>query len=472
MKNIGIHGRLLMAAFVMIAAATFTLHMIAVHITGKFIHKRFKDRISFLARYLAENSEVYVLMDDRSSLKSLAHNLMGEEDVARVAIFNHDGIGLVDLSKPIHGALSYIETPVMLKKSVDENLLYAYGEGAGRNGTSQLFDIIGKVRIDYRTKGIENLMRDLNRKFIFASLGLVAVAGSAFFFLSRPIVVEVTQLAATARQIGRGDKELRAVPGRVPETRELAVAFNVMLDSLNASRISLERVNREVSRHKALAERGKFSLMVAHEVKNPLGIIKSSLDILKKDLSIPSDNLMVVYMEDEIKRLNTLIEDFLLFARPADPLFRQVDLNALLNEIADRFEIQNGYANNHLVRRIPEESCTAQVDMDLFSRALSNIVKNAYEAGGEAGEVCIQAQIVDNMWTAEIIDSGEGIVEENLFRIFEPFFTTRSKGTGLGLAFANQVIRAHGGTVRAMNYDKGGAMFQIEIPLNQGPVES
>ena len=262
------------------------------------------------------------------------------------------------------------------------------------------------------------------------------------------------------------------MPGRVPETRELAIAFNVMLDSLNASRLSLERVNREISRHKALAERGKFSLMVAHEVKNPLGIIKSSLDILKKDLFIPSDNLMVVYMEDEIKRLNTLIEDFLLFARPSDPVFRPVDLNSLLNEIADRFEIQSGYANNHLVRHIPQESCEAQVDMDLFSRALSNIVKNAYEAGGEQGEVCIQAQIVDNAWQAQVIDNGEGIGEENLFRIFEPFFTTRSKGTGLGLAFANQVIRAHGGTVRALNADRGGAMFLIEIPLGQGPIES
>jgi len=465
MKNLGIHARLLIAAFFMISAATFTLDMVGIRITGTFMHKRFRDRIAFLAKYLAENAEVGVLIGDKTGLRSFAHNLLGEEDVARVAIFDNDGKKLVDLSKSIQDQLSFVEAPVVLKKSHGENLLYSYRTTPLGDFKMETVENIGKVRIEYSTKGIENLMKELNQQFIMISLGLVLLSGMVFFFLSRSIVVEVTKLAVTVQQVGRGDLELRALPGKIPETRELASAFNMMLDSLNTSRQALERVNQEITRHKALAERGKFSLMVAHEVKNPLGIIKSSLDVLKKDLDIPEDNLMVAYMEDEIRRLNRMIEDFLLFARPSDPVFRMTDLNLLLNEIADRFEIQQTFTRNRIIRKIPEESCMAHADMDLLTRALSNIVKNACEASGDNGEVSIHACMQHHIWIAEIVDKGDGISEENISRLFDPFFTTRSKGTGLGLAFADQVIRAHGGVIIAENIPDGGAMFSVEIPV-------
>ena len=124
-----------------------------------------------------------------------------------------------------------------------------------------------------------------------------------------------------------------------------------------------------MARHQALAEVGKFSLMVAHEVKNPLGIIKSSLDVLKKDRKLPPDDTMIVYMEDEIRRLNKIIEDFLIFSRPAEPVFRRVDLNEMARDIVSRFEIQNAEAHIKLEVRIESDSCFANVDQDLLIRA-------------------------------------------------------------------------------------------------------
>jgi nitrogen fixation/metabolism regulation signal transduction histidine kinase len=114
---------------------------------------------------------------------------------------------------------------------------------------------------------------------------------------------------------------------REPFGRELAVAFNVMLDSLERNRRSLEEAKEQMRRQKTLAEMGRFSLMIAHELKNPLSIIKCSLDVLKKDFALSSDNTMVFYIEDEIMRLNRLIGDFLIFAA-GRAFFSRPDLNA------------------------------------------------------------------------------------------------------------------------------------------------
>src|SRR5665647_301808 len=104
--------------------------------------------------------------------------------------------------------------------------------------------------------------------------------------------------------------------------------------------------------------------MIAHEFKNPLGIIKSSLDVLKKDAALSSDNTMVFYIEDEIMRLNRLIGDFLMFARPSAPSFRDTDLNALLREIVTRFELQKTGMPCEIRSHIPSEPCFSYADPD------------------------------------------------------------------------------------------------------------
>jgi len=466
MKNPSIHTRLLGAAFLLICIATLILDVVGVHLTRQFMNQRFKDRIEFLAKYLALNSEVGVLVCDKTGLDVLALNLLGEKDVARVIIMDDIGNTLVDRKRDLPKPLSVVESPVVFKRNRGENILFQsdiktpFGN-IPRSGE----DYIGKVRITFSTHGIDRLVTDITWKFIWLSV-LFAIFGSVVFYLiSRPIAREVGQLAVTAVQVGRGDLELRATPGKLPETRALAVSFNTMLDSLETSRKALERVNQEMVRQKALAKVGEFSLMVAHEVKNPLCIIKSSLDILKKELMLRPDNTMVVYMEDEIKRLNRLIEDFLLFTRPSKPTIRSVDLNRMLMDIVNRFEIQQKGLSIKIESKIPSSPCDADVDKDLLTGSLNNIIKNACEASNKNGSVYIEASLRDDFWIVEIQDQGDGIAPQNISRIFEPFFTTRSTGTGLGLAFAFQVIRAHGGIIMAENRKEGGALFRVEMPI-------
>lgn len=462
MKKLGIHVRILIAAFMIISATTFALSYMGANITHQFVQTRFEKRISFLARYLALNAELGILINDKPMLKRLARNLLSEKDVVRVTILDRHDEELADISKEISGSFSVVETPVLLKESQEESKAFNWDTKSGQGEK-----LIGKVQITYSTGGIDQLLSTMKRRFIWLSAGLVCLAGLIFYFLSRSLVAPVTGLAQAARQVARGDLELRAQPGSLPETRELAVAFNAMLDSLARSRKALEEANEKIMRQNVLAEMGKFSLMIAHEVKNPLSIIKSSLDVLKKDPAISSNDTMVFYIEDEIQRLNRLIEDFLIFAHPAKPFFRHVDVNALLEEIVMRFELQKTGSPVEIRTRIPSEPCYSNVDPDLLIRAIGNILKNALEANGDKGMVQVTATCLNNTWSAKIEDEGEGINPENIHKIFEPFFTTRSKGTGLGLAYATQVIQSHNGNIIAKNREQGGALFQVELPINQ-----
>ncbi|MCJ8499381.1 sensor histidine kinase [Desulfatitalea alkaliphila] len=473
MKRLSIHSRLVIAAFLVIGAVALVLGTLGIQVTNHFMHERFHDRIDFLARYLAMNSEVGVLISDTRGLNSLAHNLLGEEDVARVMILDSDDNTLVDLERPESGPLSMVETPVVFKRARGENLLFNDALRQTNPFISKQPEAevhIGKVRIYFSTRGINDLTRLIGRQFLWFSVVACLVAGLVFFLVSRPMGTELKQLTAAAQQIGRGDAELRVIPGRLPETRALAFSFNAMLDSLEHSQAALQKVHQEMSRQKALAEIGKFSLMIAHEVKNPLAIIKSSLDILKRESRLDPENTMVGYIEDEIVRLNRLIEAFLQFSRPAKPAFRTIDLNQTLADAVARLQMTHG--DNGITMHIspaPGRIAAARADRDLLTRAFSNIIDNACAAAGTGGSVRVSTTIGTDYWRAAIIDSGEGIDPAIAQRVFEPFFTTRSKGTGLGLAFAAQVILAHGGTIEADNAPEGGAVFTVRLPLTTGP---
>jgi signal transduction histidine kinase len=459
MKNLGIHVRILLATFLLIGATTSALGYLGANIAHQFAQKRFVEHISFLAKYLALTAELGILIDDRAMLRRHAMNLLSEKDVVAVAILDSQNRELIRVPEAAAGAFPAMETPVLLTESREESKAFEFPEGSKES-------LIGKVRIVYSTEGIDQLWATIMTTFIWLAGGLTCLAVLIFYFISRSLVAPVKGLAQAARRVAQGDLNLRALPGTLPETRELAVAFNVMLDSLEENRRSLEEANEQMRQQKTLAEMGKFSLMIAHELKNPLSIMKSSLDVLKKDLALTSDNTMVFYIEDEIMRLNRLIGDFLMFARPVAPSFRPTDLNALLREIVTRCELQQTGASCEIRSRIPSGPCYANADPDLLIRAIDNIVKNAFEANRNGCVVEVTATLLAAAWTVEIADNGAGIDPDNLDRIFNPFFTTSAKGAGLGLAYASQAIKAHGGVISALNRGEGGALFRIELPFS------
>lgn len=462
MKRFGIHIRLLLAGIMLIMATTVILGYMGLTITREFVLSRFENRMNSLARYLALNSELQILIGQKSALERLGQNLLSEDDVVKVSIEDEKGNLLAEAEKHMEthkgGALYEVSAPVIQKRAGSFPFV-------GELNESQM---IGRVRIAYSSQGINQLLTTIANRFIWLSLILACICAVIFYFFSLSIVAPVTRLAGIARQVGEGNLKLRAQSDSLPETRELGLAFNAMLDSIETSQNALKRANEEIVRQKTLAELGKFSLMVAHEVKNPLSIMKSSIDLLKKDLQSSGDPVPIVYIEDEIQRLNRLIEDFLLFARPAVPTFRNVDLNGMLHDMIVRFEVQLNGAPVRIETRIPKTPCRADADPDLLTRAIGNILKNAVDANGNQGKITIIASQRDWRWVVEVEDQGPGVASESMEVIFEPFYTTRARGTGLGLAFATQVVTAHKGRIRVENKpNNDGARFIMELPLDR-----
>ena len=402
-------------------------------------------------------------------LRSLALNLLGEEDVGRVTIMDNQNTKLVDIEREVLSPVSYVETPVVFKKAGGENVLFAVPKHNPfvRTDGQESTQTIGKVKIVYSTHGINSLMNEIMVKFLLLSGLLAMVGGGVFFFISHPMVREVRTLADGAEKVGQGDLEYRAALGSFPETRKLSVAFNKMLDSLKQNRIKLDEANTRMARHQALAEVGKFSLMVAHEFKNPLGIIKSSFDMLKKDFNVPKENAFAWYIEDEIRHVNTLVEDFLAFSRPSKGVFKRTDLNGMVSDVCARFSVMYNDSSKVVFSysAIPGSPFYAEADEALLTRSITNLLKNAFESVEDQGSVTVCVEIIpENLWQINVMDSGQGISPDDMERIFDPFYTTKTKGSGLGLAFVKQAVLAHGGSVTAVNRREGGSVFSLTVP--------
>lgn len=455
MRALTFQKRLLLGVLLLLAMTTITLGMVGTHLGETFLRIRFEDRMAFLARYLALNSELGVLIGDQKMLERLANNLLSEKDVVQVLIEDENGEILVKVESGVYNDSKEAVAQIRLRQQEENEAFW---------GSSAQDQVLGKVHVVYTASGIDELLNKLRTRYAVAVIGLAAVGLLAFFFFSRSLVAPLKELVKASRIVARGDLNARVKPGSLPETNELAEAFNHMLASLDESRKSLEQTYQEMIQQKALAEVGHFALTVAHEVKNPLGIIKGALDILKKeDIDHGVKSTMIEYVDDEIRRLNRLIQDFLDFSRPRKPVFEKVELNSLMKDLLQRLRLEWEEKGVVIDMDISEEKCLSQADPDMLSQALLNVIKNACEACDGDGRVSVKSSISHYNWIAQIADTGEGMDKETRKKALEPFYTTKAQGTGLGLAYAARVIEIHGGEISFRENHPKGTIFEIRL---------
>jgi signal transduction histidine kinase len=202
---------------------------------------------------------------------------------------------------------------------------------------------------------------------------------------------------------------------------------------------------------------------IAHEVRNPLGGLQLYAGLLREGLAHEPERLAeVARVEREIGYLNSVVSDFLEFARRPPPVMEVVRVTPLLDEVC---EICRPAGPGPALRAEAPRDLVAQGDRGQLRRALINLVKNAVAAAGPAGAVVVTARKADGVVQWEVRDSGPGVAEGLGDKIFAPFFTTREKGTGLGLAFVREIARDHGGEVQVDRGEEGGARFRFTTRL-------
>ena len=248
---------------------------------------------------------------------------------------------------------------------------------------------------------------------------------------------------------------------------------------LKAERMLMERMVRtqkleaELHQNEKLASMGRVIASIAHEIRNPLGIIRSSSELLLRRMGSDAQAsskeagnrkiLSAIY--DESCRLSQIVTDFLDYARPRMPRQDTVDMNALLSQALGFLEGEMHRVGVEYVRHTPPE-LLVRGDKDLLYRAIYNIIVNAYQAIGHDGVIRIRGRILDEgMVEIAFHDSGPGFPPEAMQRLLDPFFTTKDNGTGLGLPIVNTIISSHGGRLELTNPEGGGAQVVILLPV-------
>lgn len=244
----------------------------------------------------------------------------------------------------------------------------------------------------------------------------------------------------------------------------------------------IKKIEEEMKKVEGLALVGELAAGIAHEIRNPMASISGSIQMLKEGLAHDDvhGRLMEIILR-EIKRLDNLVNDFLLFARPRPASLQQVDLNQVIMDSLELFKNRGQCAEKIEVATDFHGPITIETDPEQIRQVLWNLFLNAVEAMPQGGALHVGTDMVDiphiagkpgnTMVRITIRDTGEGFSQKVLANLFTPFFTTKQGGSGLGLATVKRIIEGLGGEILGHNHDQGGAEIRIQLhaSINQQP---
>lgn len=245
---------------------------------------------------------------------------------------------------------------------------------------------------------------------------------------------------------------------------------NRLYGDLKTSYDELARTQQELVRHERLAALGELAAVMAHEVRNPLGVIFNSLTTLKRLLRPTGDSEMLLNMVgEEADRLNRIVGDLLDFVRPYELVKKPMAVEPIIASAVDAAAQSTLHSSVRVLTEFPRELPAFPLDAHLLKQALVNLIVNAAQAMPRGGTVTVRATVepVGGVpWlTVRVQDEGVGLSQRAAEKMFQPFFTTKATGTGLGLAVVKRIVDAHLGEVTARANDEGeGTTFTVRFP--------
>jgi two-component system, sporulation sensor kinase E len=313
-------------------------------------------------------------------------------------------------------------------------------------------------------RSYESLTSWINRTNLFLIIlatgtALAVLAGVA---VSRRLTRPLHALAGGVHAISQGDYRHRVpVTGR-DEVAELAAAFNDMADRLAKAR----DLEAQLRRQQRLSALGEVAVGIAHEVRNPLGVIKTSAQLLQKRSNLPeTDNRLLSHVADEVRRIDGLISEFLNFARPRPSVLRQIDPMTVVSRAAEFCapEFDKRHVAFSAIDRSP--GTTVAADEDHLFQVFLNLFLNGVEAMPSGGNLRVMRERSGGEMRMLVTDTGTGIAPEIHDKIFNPFFTTKEHGSGLGLAKVFTIMESHRGRVEFDSAPGRGTTFTLIFPI-------
>jgi signal transduction histidine kinase len=224
----------------------------------------------------------------------------------------------------------------------------------------------------------------------------------------------------------------------------------------------------EPARRPGLEFLGTLAGGLVHEIKNPLSTLRINLTLLKEDVAaaLPGERSLlrrVEVIENEVRRLDAVLLDFLRYAGLRRPERRRQDLAGLVRELVEFLEPGFGRDGVRLEADVPE--LLADVDGPLLKQALLNLLLNAQQASARGGRVLVAGRREDGRARIEVVDEGCGIPAAELERVFDVYYSRSKAGSGLGLPTARRIVEEHGGTLELESREGEGTRVVLTVPL-------
>lgn len=286
---------------------------------------------------------------------------------------------------------------------------------------------------------------------------IVAVAWWLAAVISRPVVA-LTDYTRRYTQPG----ELPAAPPAGPgEIGELTRSFVQMVEALQRSQQSLAQASK-------LAALGEITALLAHEVRTPLGILRSSAQMLRSESGLSEEaRELLGIIDTETERLNRLVGSMLDSARTRPPQLAPTDVHALITHTGSLLAAQIRDRGVSLSVRCAARRFVVDCDAEQITQVLLNLMMNALQVLPRGGHVEVATRDDKDRLFIEVADDGPGVPPEDREKVFEPFVFRREGGIGLGLAVVRRILRQHGGDVVADASPLGGALFRVWLPAQQ-----
>ena len=394
------------------------------------------------------------------------------------------------MSAEVYEAVSRGDTWVGKAFVLDRENFSAYEPLRDHRGS-----VIGALYVGMPERPYLQLRSQINLLFsgVLVFVTLIGVGLSAW--ISRRLSLPVKALEEEVRRIAGSEKQQGNPVEDADEIGVLAAEFKVMKQRLAAREAEnlalnrnledkvqerttqLEEKNRlllDTQKDLAQAERlagiGLLASGVAHEINNPLAIIRGNAELLEMSAGLDdSDRPEVETIIRQVGRVERIVSNLLAFARTKKKSVQPFRIDALLDEILDQLGHQIPLDAYRIERRYQAAGIAIEGDEDQLRQVFTNLVLNGLQAMEEGGELTIAAEVLDNdgLCRVTISDSGPGISSELQEKLFTPFFTTKARGTGLGLAVSYGIVKDHGGDIRVTSKPGQGAEFIVLLPLRQ-----
>ncbi len=253
-----------------------------------------------------------------------------------------------------------------------------------------------------------------------------------------------------------------AEANRVEAKRAQAVA-----EQLAEANLNLQEAEAAVRRSERLAALGQLSAGLAHELRNPLGTMRASAEMLLKNLP-PGNEIaaeLAGFISSEVDRVNSLVTRFLEFARPLELRLQAAELSEVCDRAVAQLERDRAGREVTVYKNYSPDVRPFEFDSELIERVIYNLLLNAAQATPPGGAVTIKTRLVDGTAEISVIDRGEGVDPKHVENIFNPFFTTKKDGVGLGLAIVSKIVDLHGGKITLESEPGKGSVFRVFLPL-------